>query len=299
MSKIRTFIEVFKNSIISPDYYSTMLKKTRFSFSIKYLLFLGFILSLISTAITGTNILSQINIPQEQIVNVIKDSYPADLEITIDKQGWEINQPQPYLVPIPNLSRLSTEFESQVANNFDYLVVLDKQGTIDDLEKYKTLFVINEKNVIARDEEGIRAYPIDYQQLLQDQKQIRFGMQDFTKLVDRISSFLRGFITFLPFLILFFVFTGFFIANTFFRFLYLLIPALILFIISRFSSSKLSYSESYRVALHTMTIPILIEFLAFISKFAIPLPFWFLTLNALIAIVILTRLKNFESEIKQ
>lgn len=280
MKKIKAFIYVFIKSISSPVYYNDVIK-TSFAFSFKYYLSLGMLMALIvSTGIT-INFAPKINSEISNIVVQAKNFYPDDLVFSMKDGEWNINRPMPFIVPAPsgiNLKELGEDGEDFPKN----LIVFDKEGTINDLDTQQTLILVNNVNIITKENNAIKATPI---------KNIpngEFTKSNFVELIDSVASYTK----FLPAIIFGIVLIGVLAGYLVGRMLYLLAVGLLVFIVATLTGIKLTYVNSYKVALHTMTLPLVISVILTLLNLDIPVPLWFFILNSGLALVAIWAIKK-------
>ncbi len=76
-----------------------------------------------------------------------------------------------------------------------------------------------------------------------------------------------------------------------FRLAYLVIVAFFMWIINKVIGAKLKFGELFKISLHTMTLPLIIDIVV-TKVFMVEIPFswWFLILNLGFAILVLTHL---------
>ena len=103
MNKLKTFYRTFAKSISSPKYYKDILK-AKFSFSLKYLILLLFIVNLITTIKIGTFLYKyypQIGPFIGEVKQTVVDFYPQELVLTVKKQKISTNVKEPYNIDFP------------------------------------------------------------------------------------------------------------------------------------------------------------------------------------------------------
>ena len=278
MKKIKAFFYTFKNSLISPSYYKDLFK-TDIKFSLKYLSVLALFVSLFVTVI-----LSIIKVPQinQQIKTSLENSrnyYPEDLVVTISGDDWFINQSQPYVLPIPDVDN------GDIPKN---LITFYKEGTIDDLETFDTLILFNKENIIIKNQNEIRVTPIE------NFPDIRIDKGVYENGIARLSKILRIFI---PVMILM-MFTGLFLFFGVMRGVYVFIPAFVIWLLGKGLGIKdtLTYKNSYKICLHSMTLPLLIQGILIIFDTPCPFRRWFFYINLLLAFVIIFSLDKKQTE---
>jgi len=273
MKKLKAFAYVFYKSLTSLEYYKDILE-TDFSFSIKYLAVLALVATIVNTSITST-----VEIPQimswvyEQKNNLI-DVYPNDLEITAQDNALSINQPEPYEIKTPGNMK---ENGAPLPAN---LVVFDKNGTINDFEVKDTLVLVNETNMLVRNGNSFDTYPI------KDIPNGKVDKQIFTNAVNSFDSVIK----YIPFAFVLVTALVLFFYYFVFRLVYLLIVSLTLLIVNMFVKPDVEFKHLYRIALHAMTAPLLIDLVlrVFNIQYFVTIP-WFYFLNVVLGTIVIIK----------
>lgn len=199
-------------------------------------------------------------------------SYPEDLVVTTTGGELSINQPEPYIFVMPENTMIEKNDREETLTN---LLVIDAQGTLDDLEKYDTLILVNKTNILVRGTNRIEVYP------LKDYPDGEINADTIRGLVEKIGPFLDA----LPYIVLVLALFGTLIYYFGFRLVYLLAVALVLMIVGSLRGMRLPFSKYYQLGIHALTLPLLIEVSAGVFEFPINYPFWFLALNVFIGIL--------------
>lgn len=266
------------------DYYREVLQ-TPMSFSIKYYIILALLVSLVTTGAASARLLPKLQPELNNLVSQVQNYYPDELVLTMTDGKLSINKDEPYVIPLPK-SLTENQNDTQPDDGTtemlpENLVVLDSQGTIDNLETYNTLILINSANVLYRDQNGkIEVYP------LKDMPNGQFTKQNFNELVDKVKSFL----VYLPALIISFMLVTLFIVNMTFRLVYLLLVALLLMFWGKSKMADYNYAKYYKIAIHTVTLPTIIATLLDIVAIPFNIPFWFIALNTVMGILVINKI---------
>jgi len=276
MDKLKTFFYVFRKSISSPEYYKELLE-TKFAYTVKYYIFLSLILSLIISCVVSIKAIPSSRVGLRIVSEEIKKIYPDDLIINVKDGKWNINKPEPYIIPLPNIPE-NTLPESDIKN----IIVFYKQGTVEDLDNFKTFSLVNETNVLAKDKySGMRVYPIkDFPNFDIDKSKVN-------EVIDRMYEYLKYIPFFLPLII--------FLGQILFNFLgtkviYILWIGLVLFLFSFIRKNKLSYLSACRIGIHTMTLPLLFEVILSLAKVNVPIFGWFFLVNVILSLYVLEKI---------
>lgn len=267
MSKFKTFWSTFKQSLTNPGYYPDILK-SRLSFSLKYLFGLIFCIIFLKTLLFSVTLLPVIpKLPEYAKTgkNILKNLYPSNLTVTINKGQLRTNVDEPYVIPFPK------EF-----NIFDMsLAVIDTKTTIHDPKIYHTVFLVTKEAVSYPDESSHNGYTV---QRISDMKGYSVINRDVYEniiqpvlpLFDRLPRF--GVILLTAFVIL-----GTAMGSFFYFVLilfYLSVYCLLLLFISKNMKMQLSYKSVYHLSLHGITFSLIFDF--FKSSLAITIPFTFI-----------------------
>lgn len=283
MAKLKAAAYIFWKSLSSPKYYSDILK-TKFSFSMKYFAVLALIASTITFPGLIKPILTDLRVGMDAIEKNLISAYPEDLVLTIKGGELSINQPEPYIFEMPEDMKIEKDMtigeEGGEKETLTNLLVIDTQGTLDDLEKHDTLILVNKTNILVRNSNKIEVYT------LTDFPDGEFDAETMRNLVEETKPFFNA----LPYIVIAFALLGTIIYYFGFRLAYLVVVALVLMAIGTLRGMRLPFSKFYQLGIHALTLPLLIEVLAGVFEFAINYPFWFLALNVLIGILGITHI---------
>jgi hypothetical protein len=237
------------------------------------------VLAFMAAAITFPGLIKPIMTDLKKDLEIVEETlisaYPEDLVVTTEKGELSINQPEPYIFPMPEDAEIKIIGEEKVTEEFTNLLVIDTAGTIDDLDKHNTLILVNKTNVLVRSSNRIEVYP------LKDYPDGEINAETVTALVEEIGPIFDS----LPYIVLAMAFLGTLIYYFGFRLLYLLAVALLLMGVGSLRGMRLDYSKYYQIGIHAISLPLLIEVVAGVFDYSINYPFWFLVLNVLIGIL--------------
>jgi len=276
MKKLKAFIYVFKSSISSFSYYKDILD-TNFSFSIKYLA----VLSLIATSIVTANIyITELpalnNFITQQKSEVIK-TYPDELEITLKDKNWSINQTEPYAIKTPESLKTT---DTPLPEN---LVVFNRNGTINDFENAKTLVLVNSTNLLIKSDNKLEVQPLEA--TLKDIPEGTLNKNLFTNLINEFSKVTKYLAPFFLIVTAIFVFVYFFA----FRLVYLIFVAMSLWVVNMFVKPDIEFKHLYRIGLHAMTVPLILEVFLKVAGVSFNTVPWFFLLNIVLGILVMTK----------
>ena len=245
MKKLNTFIYAFKNSVASPKYYNDIIK-TKMNFSIKYFLFLAFLASIIS--VIGYSIkylpgyISEINAAYQSI----EESFPEDLVIEFKDGTWSSNKEGPIII-----KQIKTDEDNKLPEN---LFVFDKEGTIEKIDEYNTMFLVNSENILYKiDTEGVVAQPLkNIPNGTLNKELLNEKMQTIKKLIELLPFLLP-----LALLVLTFLFE--YVLGSIFV---ILISALGIYIVSISKKRKIEFKSALQICIHASTIPMIVRALS-------------------------------------
>jgi len=245
MKKIKTFLYVLKNSISSPKYYNDIVK-TKINFSIKYFLALSLLVSVISVigySITYLpNYISEINTAYKSI----EEGFPEDLIIEFKDGTWSSNKEGPVIIKQVDLGE-----GSKLPEN---LFVFDKDGTIEKIDEYNTMFLVNSENILIKtDAEGVVAQPL---------KNIPNGTIDKNLLNEKMQT-IKKLVELLPFLLplalLIPTFLFEYVGGSIFI---ILLSAIGVYIASISTKRKVDFKSAFQICIHASTVTMIIRALS-------------------------------------
>ncbi len=251
MKRLKAFFYIINKSISDPMWYKDMLNTTM-SFSMKYLFSLAFLLSILVTGNLYFTLVPEVNKGLSTLIKEAKLAYPQDLVIEIKDGQWFINRPEPFVVPLPKTFESTESNLQKTPKNF---IVMYKAGTLDDLERFDTFILVNNVNVIVRNNNKIEAYPI---------KDAQDGKLDYTTYISAIDQ-LSSYTVYVAPVMLSLIFVVVFLANSLFRLIPIFISTIFVWIIAKALANQTKtgyitdFNKIYRVVLHTSTLPILLS----------------------------------------
>lgn len=262
MKKIKTFIRTFGLSATDFSYYQEILK-AKFSFSVKYLYVLLFVITFIQTLKISFLIFSYAP-KTPKLVNetklIIKNIYPEKLEITVRNGSVKSNMQEPYFIDFPQL--LGKEDKLPLFKNANYperLLTIDTEAKIEDIKNYKTLALLTKNAIVFQGEnQENRLYFLD------KVKNFTINKKNYEQILVKFFAFLD----YLPILIWILGIAAFFILPfltssliLLSKMFYLLFACFILLIIGKkLLKKKFTYAQIYQLSMHGLTLPIVFSF---------------------------------------
>lgn len=264
MKKIKAAVHVFTQSLASPKYYNKLLK-TDFKFSIKYYAVLSVIFAIVTATFILIPLIPKISQNINEGIDYALALYEDDLVITVKEGQVSINKEEPYIIPFPGRG-------GEGPTN---LIVFDSEGTLEDLDRtYDTFILVNDANILLRTDNETTVYPVDR---LPDGT---FNKENLIILAEQMRNFAK----FVPYIFSVVLFLAVLVYYLGIRLVYLLFVALFLWIVGALKGLKLTYAQYYRVALHSMTLPMVVELVHNLSPLNFPALPWFLVLNLVFGI---------------
>ncbi|MFA6981480.1 MAG: DUF1189 family protein [Patescibacteria group bacterium] len=272
MSKLKAFFHIFSKSLTSLAYYKDVVSSDK-KLSIKYFFSLALLATLVTSIYTLIPLVPKVRSSLSNAVEQVVSMYDDDLVVTIAGGKLSTNRTEPYVVPAP----WKEEVPGEMPEN---LVVIDVNGTVDDFNnKYDSFILVNASNIMFHDSSGMRVESLS-----------QFPDMVVTKgdVLD-LATKAKSVFVYVPYLLSVFLFIGLFLNYAFLRFLYLFVVAALLFVIGRLRGVTYSYIDYLKIAIHTFTLPLVLEVIvravdiSLLERF----PMWFLLVNMIFGVVVL------------
>jgi hypothetical protein len=194
--------------------------------------------------------------------------------MVVDISSGEAKFNKDYPVIIRNPVYENEKDESKKQTIPQNLIILDANGTVNDLKEKNTMMILNRKNFLTAEGREIEVYPLTNlpeMKITKESLQIGFGrMQPVIKVLPYI---LCG-------LLLFAIYCYLLISKAF----YLITVALILWGFAILVGKSFKFATLYQFAIHAMTIPVLIEACVSLFPMLPDLSLLFPILNVAIAV---------------
>lgn len=279
MGKLSTFIRTLKKSAFSFSYYKDTLD-ARFSFSLKYFLLFGFILSTLLMLIIGLVLVPMISEFATRFKSRALTLFPSNLVIDIRNGELFTNTTDPFRMPLPY--ELITDVPPAISDQKQtYLLTIDTNASVEDFNSLQTFILLTKTHAVVRDNDSdFRVFS------LRDAEDISIDQLKVNSLFEKILPLL-GWMPIVVMAIIYFTLLSFFV---FIRLMWLLMMALLLFPASQFMGLRLSYQKLYQIGLHAVTLPTLIQIFMLSLGLIPPIPFFFSILFYLYVLVIFAHL---------
>lgn len=263
ISKFKRFLTITWRSAIDFSYYKDIVKAP-FSFSLKYLFFLSFVINIVSGIIFSQTIFKFIpQIPEkvEQIKKIAKEFYPDDLIITLNNGKLRTNVDEPYFIEFPA--------NSNTDKNLVHLITIDTKASVEDIKKYKTAVLVTDNALVFPDKNA--GYRI---QFLSDIKgYYSINQHTYNMIISKFFPYLN----YLPYVAYTLIIASilifpFFMAllSLFGHLIYVLIMGLALWLMVKLMKLEMSYGKIIQLSLHGLTIPIVFSIASQWFNFSMP-----------------------------
>lgn len=235
-----------KQSIYGPEYYQDLLTQP-FSFSWKYYSAFASLLALFLTIASSVVLVPWVSSAVHEFPGQFFTYYPDALEIQINKGVATANVPEPYFLPIPELFK-----QTLSPRNFgESFVVIDTLTpfSLEQFNTYKAMVWLGGHQLALRESNGgVRIEPFTPQTNLTVNEGVLRTLEQRLQPWYKFAAVLAVVGVFLGLLIAFGV-----------NFAYMLFGAVCIFLLGRLLKQRWSYSAAYRIGLHAMTLPVLLD----------------------------------------
>ncbi|HTY39743.1 MAG TPA: DUF1189 family protein, partial [Candidatus Paceibacterota bacterium] len=175
------------------------------------------------------------------------NNFPSNLTITIKDGQASTNVSEPYSMPFPDKLRPPADSKQKAPAN---LLVIDTQSdsSPSKFSSYDTFILLTKDHVAYGTPDRMT---VEQLKTFPDTKIDKQGLQDFANQLSEFAKWLAPIVVIASFLLYCFLFAW--------NFLYALFGALVVLIIGRFRKTNYRYGEAYRIALHAMTLGVLVN----------------------------------------
>lgn len=243
---MKQFLEHIKQSIYGPEYYKALIGKP-FAYSWKYYSAFALLIATVLTIIASIPLVPGVIHVTRQFPPKFFAYYPDELEIRFDKGAVSTNVPEPYILPVPEeFARLFATKEGVLS-----LAVIDTQTpfSLEKFDEWKTIAWLGREQIAIKDDRGSVRIETFAPEMSFTVNEGRLRL---------LETYLAPFYPFAAPLIVILVFVGFLLWLGVY-FIYLILGALFIFILGRIMKHNWTYGASYRMGLHAMTLPLLLD----------------------------------------
>ena len=243
---MKGFIEHVQKSIYGPEYYRHVLTQPA-SYSWKYYLSFAMLVSVIMTILFSIPIVPAANTALNQLSTGLFAYYPDELEVRVVKGHVATNVAEPYFLPLPDFMK-EEKYNGEIPL---HLGVIDSKApvTLAQFRSYHSLFWVAENALVMTEQGGtVRITPFG------DDANFTVNEPALRGIVASVEPFFK----FIPPILVLFIFAA--LLMTFvITLVYLLFDALLVYFMGKFMKRNWTYVESYRIALHAVTLPVIIS----------------------------------------
>lgn len=251
------FFRNVANSIYNPEFYRRLLTQP-FSFSLTYFYSIVLSLSFIITLVFSLSVLPEMSSLLSSLGPKIISYYPQDLVVTISQGEVSINQPEPYIIRMPDEFTRTGDLA-----RWEHLVVIDTTDSfaLDLSNPYNTYLLITKNDIVLFDETG------------------GIRVESFTNVPDTVidraylAALMRQIEPYIAFaipLIVVGIFLALIVVGSMIL-IYLLLGGLFIWALTKLKGMSIGYKKSYQLGLHAITLPALINILI-----ALIIPMWYI-----------------------
>ena len=283
MQKLRTFFYVLIKTFTSPSYYVDIIE-VPFSFSLKFFFFYFFLFSLIATSVISARSIFPLKPFVDTLPQRAERIFPEELEIKIVRGEATTNVDEPYFISV---KRFEDSFSDKkiLGENYppiDNILVIDTQGKIEDIFKYKTATYLTKNHLVVVEEDGkLESYS------LSQVDDLTINKDGVSFLIGKIAPFLNLIIP----LAIFLVFISTLIFFPMSGMAYLLFFSLIFLLLAKVLSVSIRYGKLYQLGLHLL-VPVTSLFsLLNLIDLELSFPFLRTIIMALLSFVVLKKLQ--------
>ena len=251
---MKTLFETFKKSIYNPEFYRTI-ADTSLSDTLRYYMKAVFALALFATTIFAFILVPQgVHFMRDTAPSLVREQYPAELTIRIEKGIVSTNVTEPYIIAGKNGTR-----EMLKENGVENLLVIDTTQDFNTktFDEYKTLALFTKSQIVTRNNSG-RA-------TIQDLRGVTSATIDQTTLLGWVEKIRAALVYIVPagiFVTIIILFLGY-VVYLIPLFLFALIP----FFLSKIRKMPLTYRGAYKMSIYAVVPGLVLKTLLNISGF--------------------------------
>jgi len=286
MNPLKTFFYSFTRSLFEPKYYKDV-AKAKFWFSFKYLLCLLFILVFIKSFSLGGQYLKNRPYVQPGINKLLayaENFYPKDLGLKINKGQLSTNVEEPYIFDLE---------KNEWQTDQRHLLIIDTKGSIENYPNYNT-YVLATKNAVVYPSKSTNnrigeTSVFYFRDLKQDFTLNKKVYDNFLNIVRPYTYRILFFVDYivLAFLFLFLIFGSLFWAGgVMFGLVFL---TLFIWIVDLIFKKQHNYGSLYKMGMHAITWPILINEVTKYLNFSLPGLYALIFLTLMLVILFSTK----------
>lgn len=269
---MKTIFETFKKSIYNPVFYQNAIT-TPLSDIVRYYIKVSLLLSLVMTVVLGILLVPQgITFVKEHAPELVKNYFPAELTVHIEKGEASVNVKEPYIITAKDGAKVALKEQG-----FENMLVIDTKNDFNKkkFDEYKTFALLTKTEIVTQSNQGqitiqdLRAIPtanINQEWLLSlvEKSRNSLGTIVFVGIIGTFIAMLFGYLKY---------------------FIVLLLFALIPLFIGYLKKISLSYGNAYKMSLYAIVPALVLKtLLNILGVFSVPAYFTFLVFMLIIAL---------------
>lgn len=230
------FLKTIRNSIYSPEVYSTVLTKS-FKSSLGYFLLLILFLTIIRITFLIKPLLLDAPVQLMEFLQEMVDCYPKDLEVKITNGQVSINAEEPYLI--------------SYCEGGAYLAVIDTKTPFssEKYDLYKVAAWMTKDSIIYKQSEvETRTYS------LAQVKDFKLNQQVLNSFYQKFSPYLK----FVGPILLILSFLGIYLSYNL-RLIQLFVVAALILVFGKIFKQNLGFWQSYKLGLYAITLGLIVD----------------------------------------
>lgn len=281
--KTKFFLDILVKSLSQFKYYREI-TKGKFTFSLKYLFSIFYLISLISTIVFAIEISVTIipNIPKfvQTLESHAGTFYPQDLVVNVKNGIVTSNQKEPYYFDSPSIFFANN-------NGGNHYITVDTKADPSNIKDEKTTILVTKNSVVVSSLNSTsptyRVYQIDPTTNFTLDKKLYD--KTISKVLPTLKYLMSGAIVLVLLIILIWPFIVTILSFAW-QLIYLLIISALLFVIVKLMKKDLKFWKVYQLAIHASTLPILLGFIT--SSVGITMPFLLGSVILIVFMIIVT-----------
>lgn len=257
---MKDFIEHIQKSIYAPEYYREIPARPA-SHAWKYYGSLAMLLAVVMTIAASLPLIPRLNQFLKTFPDQALSYFPPELRITITDGKVGANVSEPYFINFPASSTGAAASTTLPL----HLLTIDTASnvTLEQFHTHNTLLWLSRDSVVVQDHDGqLKIIGLKDANGVIDAPHLRLRMNGLRSYVPLLTPFLV-LVIFLGMLLSFVAMLG-----------YLLVDALLVYLLGKIMKQEWSYREAYHISLHAITLPLLVGSIFFLLPVSgIELPF--------------------------
>ncbi|KKP87052.1 MAG: hypothetical protein UR89_C0008G0024 [Candidatus Roizmanbacteria bacterium GW2011_GWA2_35_8] len=239
--------------MFTPAYYNDIVK-AKFSFSLKYLWFLMFLILVVKSFGYGASYIKNrphIKPGVDKFVIEVSNFYPSELELRIRQGELSTNAKEPYIF----------DLERKMPSD-KHLIVIDTKGSIDNYPSYNTYVLATRKAIIYPSKSQSNRMETSIFYFKDIENNLTFNRNSFDRIINMAKPYTLKATFYADIFIALAIVTGpiFLSIFTLFGIIFgLLFLNFIVWIFNLLAKKGLSYSTLYRLSMHGVSLPILLS----------------------------------------